>query len=409
MYCLFIVFTFVACGTHQESDIGSVPFGRLDASASLSVNANTLSEDYDAGGIAMYKALAASTTSNMIFSAYAVQTAMGMMYAGAGGNTATNMAQTMSWRLSPTDLPVAHAQLASVIATNANNEGVALQTGTRLWVDATLGLKADYAAGLAQNYQANAVVQPLLSDAEGSRQTINAWVSDQTHALIPSLIPAQALEGAILVQTAAIYFKAPWVATFDRDSAANTPFTHTDGSQSMVTMVRASDIFSYANTDDYQAIDINYGRGSMALLVVIPKGTWTAFEQSLEGAFVHRVLAGLGGSRVDVSLPVLDLQQTPDMTAALKSMGLSDAFNADADFSAIGALPVNMSQILEQATLKLDENGTEAAAAAAVIGEITAANIDPDIVTFTADHPFFFAVHDTISGTPLFTGRVLAP
>ncbi len=414
-YCLLIAAITVACSSHgaaPASDIAAVPFGRLDATVALGANANTLSQDYDSGSIAMYKAFVSETPAptNMVFSAYAVQTAMGMMYAGAGGNTATNMAQAMRWRLSPADLPAAHAQLTTVIATDANSGAIELATGTRIWVDQTLGLKDAYAAVLSQNYQASPVVQPLLPDPEASRQIINGWVSQQTNTLIPELLPAHALDGdTLVVQTAAIYFKAAWTTTFERDAAASTPFTHLDSSQTPVTMIRATGGFQYADANNYQAIDIPYGRGSMAWLVVMPKGSLTDFEQSLDGAFVHQVLAGLTSTEVRVALPVLNLQQTPDMTGALHSMGLVDAFSDSADFSAIGTRAIEISQAFEQAVLKLDENGTEAAAAAAVIGQVPASGTAEPPLTFTVDHPFFFAIHDMRSNTPLFTGRVVAP
>ena len=266
----------VGCGEMLPE---KVFFGRVDRSIALSSNAQTLAHDNREGAIAMVKELNASQ-SNVVFSPYAVQTVMAMMYLGAQGDTETDMANAMRWTLDPNALGEAHENLTTVLSTRLTDlPTMILQTASRIWVADDQVLDETYGASLAQHFQAAPVALDFAKNPDKSRQTINAWVKGQTAGAIRDLLPAHSVNHASLVQTAALRLKAHWQVEFEH--ADDTASFFGAGGVTASPFMYGSNTMNYAVTPDYTAVDVPYDGDVLRLLVVMPQDL-PAFIASLD-------------------------------------------------------------------------------------------------------------------------------
>jgi serpin B len=267
---------------------------------------------------------------------------------------------------------------------------------------------------LAKNY--GAVLRTLdFGQAESARQTINGWVSEQTKGKIEELVPKGYLDSLVrLVLTNAIYFNGKWVLPFEKDSTRDGPFTRLDGSEVSVPMMSQTARFDYTAGDGYQAIELPYRDSNMAMLFVLPKaGRFEEMEATLSSSSVDAIVEDFSAQQVHLTLPKFTFESEFDLSTTLAQMGMPSAFRPPgpdgADFSGMtGQRDLYISAVLHKAYVAVDEEGTEAAAATAVIMKLTSAMPDP-LVQMTLDHPFLFLIRDRDSGTILFVGRIMDP
>jgi serpin B len=209
----------------------------------------------------------------------------------------------------------------------------------------------------------------------------------------------------------AIYFKASWQSQFEVGSTQNAPFYKLDGASMDVPFMNQTEGFGVALMDGYKAIDLPYANGSASMLVILPdEGQFEAVQKLLNNAMVDSIYANLQYGQVNLSLPKFNFESSFDLNGALVSLGMTDAFAADrADFSGMtGSRDLYITRVLHKAFVAVDEEGTEAAAATAVIMGLTSA-MPGDPIEFKVDRPFIFMIRDSQSGSALFVGRVLEP
>jgi serpin B len=247
---------------------------------------------------------------------------------------------------------------------------------------------------------------------EESRQTINQWVSDQTKEKIQDLIP----EGAIktdtrLVLSNAIYFKATWMEPFDENLTEDGLFYGLDGEEIDVPMMSTgSDAnFAYYDGDGFQAVALPYLGGQVSMLVLIPdQGSFKEFEEGFSTELMDEIISELAFTSIELKFPKFEFESEISLAQTLASMGMPEAFSGAADFSGMtGDKDLFISDVFHKAYVGVDEEGTEAAAATAVVMRLTAAPMDP--LQLTVDRPFLFAIRDHQTNSILFMGRVVSP
>jgi serine protease inhibitor len=241
---------------------------------------------------------------------------------------------------------------------------------------------------------------------------INAWVSEATDGLIDAIVdpPINPLTMAFLIN--AIYFEGEWTLQFDPDRTATGDFRRSDGSTVSVPFMSMSDeAFPYAQTPDYQAIELPYGGEAFAMTVVLPSDATDIgeFVESLDAEAWAEIIAGLGETELLVALPKFALEYEKTLNDALEALGMEVAFDpATADFSRMQrdalAMQLHISRVKQKAFVDVDEEGTRAAAVTSVEVGVTSA---PPM--FRADRPFLFAIRERLSGALLFTGVVRDP
>jgi serpin B len=268
--------------------------------------------------------------------------------------------------------------------------------------------KTDFLDLLATDYGAGLQTVDFAADPEAGRLAINAWVAQRTHDRIEELLSQGAIDELTrMVLVNAIYFKASWVYPFDPDQTAPAPFHLLDGSTSEVPMMHAGPRTSYSVGDGWQAIRLPYYGASM--LVIVPdEGRFLEVEALLDPAFIANVETLLGEAQVTLTMPKWESESSLGLIPVLQEMGVHDLFDPyRADLSGIAdASQLYVTDVVHQANVTVDENGTEAAAATAVVVGDTSA---PQPVTLTIDRPFIYLIRDGATGEMLFLGRLLEP
>lgn len=357
------------------------------------------------------------TSGNFFYSPYSISLALVMTYAGARGETAQQMADTLYFILSQEDclhpafnsLDIELSQRGEG-AKGKDGEGFRLNIANAIWGQEGYKFLSEFLDVLAENYGAGLRLLDFANEPEESRITINNWVSDQTEGKIEDLIPQDAIDTLTrLVLTNAIYFNAAWQYLFSEDMTEDGPFYLFDGGKVTVPMMRQVESFGYAEGDGYQAVELPYDGCELSMVLLLPQaGQFDTFEGSLDAQRVDAIVKDLALRRVALTMPKFEFKSSFSLKETLAAMGMPVAFSGGADFSGMtGNRDLFIADVIHEAFVSVDEAGTEAAAATAVVMEMTAPPGAP--VEVTIDHPFIFLIRDIETGAILFFGRVVNP
>jgi serpin B len=354
---------------------------------------------------------------NLFFSPASISTAFAMAYAGAHGQTATEMAAALHFKLPPDRLhPAMGALLAGM---NAPHQGYALSVADALWAQQDEKFLPAYLNLVQANYGAGFRAVDFKTAPDSVRATINQWVEKQTNDKIQNLLgPGTVTPLTRLILTNAIYFKAAWADQFNKDATENKDFHLSASKTIQASTMRNSGSYYYFKGPSFQALLMPYEKDEVSMLILLPDAIdgLPALERSLTAGNLEKWTALLSyAHEVIVSLPRFKITQQFELSSTLEELGVKSAFDAStADFSAItGDKSLSISAAIHKAYIDLDENGTEAAAATAVVMQMAMAarpsSPPPPPIVFTADHPFLFLIRDNQSGGILFMGRVTDP
>jgi len=353
---------------------------------------------------------------NLFYSPYSISVALAMTYAGANGETAQQMADTLHFLLGQEKLHPAFNWLDAELAKRGegaegkDGEGFRLNIVNAIWGQKDYEFLSDFLDVLAENYGAGLRILDFITETEKSRLTINDWVSDQTEGRIEDLIPQGAIDALTrLVLTNAIYFNAAWENPFDKKMTADGPFYLLDGGQVIVPMMKQTESFSYTEGEGYQAVELLYDGDELSMVILLPEaGQFEAFAEGLQAQQVDAIINDLQDTRVTLTMPRFEFDSEFSLKDTLAGMGMPIAFSGDADFSGMtGNQELSISDVVHKAFVAVDEAGTEAAAATSVIIKLTAVPEPP--VEVTIDRPFIFLIRDIETGAILFIGRVMNP
>lgn len=348
---------------------------------------------------------------NVFFSPYSISTALAMTYEGARGKTAEEMQSVFHF---PTDGKLRKSAFAAIHnQLNKPDSKFKLSIANSLWAQKDYKFLSEYLTTLQQYYAGKATNLDFVGATEESRGTINKWVEDKTNDKIKNLLPQGSLTPLTrLVLTNAIYFKGTWIKQFDKSQTKDGDFRVSSTSTIKVPMMHPADknaTFNYAETSDLKILEMPYEGGKLSMLVLLPKGDLSLLEPSLSLDKINDWKSKLREQRVDVLMPKFTLDTKYPMNGTLAQMGMPTAFDEDrADFSGMtGAKSLYISAVIHQAFVDVNEEGTEAAAATAVV--MSGKSVPPPVPIFRADHPFIFVIQDKANGNILFIGRVANP
>ena len=360
---------------------------------------------------------AAAKDSNIVFSPTSLAVALAMLRQGATGDSArqldaflgshdaTSLAQAMNGldhRLSVLSGPQVNS--------DGNRGDVALWSANALWGQQGLPWQPPFLDSLARNFGAGLRTVDYEHDADGARQAINRWVSDQTRGKIADLIPSGALTPASrLTLVNALYFKAPWFSALTRTSRPGA-FTRLDGTQVSVPQMFTGSALARASGDGWKAVQLEYAGEGTAMTVIVPDaGKFDAVRTQIGTGLLPRVLGAVEQSgEVTLTMPTFTIRTKAVLSDALQAVGVRAPFETVHDFDSISPnAELQVGAVRQQAFIAVDEKGTEAAAATSVEMRAGSANAEPFVLN--VDRPFLFVVHDLATGTPLFVGQVLDP
>jgi serpin B len=353
---------------------------------------------------------------NLFVSPYSLSTALAMTYAGARGETAREMAQTLHFTLKPDALDPGFQALIAVIQGGGKSRPYQLSTANALWGRHGEPYLKDYLRRLDSHYGAGLREVDFASDPSRAAETINQWVESQTRGKIKDLIaPSLLSPRTALVLTNAVYFKGDWLHAFsERMTNASDVFLAPGGRKVTVPMMRLTEQFRYLDDDAFQMLEMPYAGEDLSMVLLLPKKAdgLAELEASLTPSNLSDWLGKLYRSEVAVELPRFKLADRLDLKETLSAMGMPLAFDeAKADFSGInGQHDLYLSAVIQKAFIDVNEKGTEAAASTAVvIAKREAPVAGTPIPSFRADHPFVFLIRDKQTGCILFLGRLVDP
>jgi serpin B len=364
----------------------------------------------------LYGALRAAP-GNLFFSPYSISLALAMAYAGARARTEQQMAGTLHFTLSQERMHPAFNALDQELAGRGagargkDGAGFRLNIANALWGQEGYQFLKPFLDTLAVHYGAGLRLLDFAGTPEASRVAINNWVSDQTEGRIEDLIPPGLIDSLTrLVLTNAIYFNAAWASPFAAHLTQDGPFFLLDGTPVETPMMRQVETFGYAAGPGFQAVELPCDGHELAMLILVPDaGQFDSLEQALDAAVLYEALSQLQRRRLALSLPLFKVESQFSLGAILSGLGMPDAFGDQADFSAMEPRgELSITDVVHQAFVAVDEAGTEAAAATAVI-MMTRAMMPVDPLEVTIDRPFFFVIRDLQSGAVLFAGRLVDP
>jgi serpin B len=342
---------------------------------------------------------------NLLTSPYSISLALAMTYAGARGETEQQMADTLHFALPQAQLhPAFNALDRALQGRGQGEQAFRVHLVNAIWGQRGYTFLDTFLDTLAQNYGAGLRTLDFALP-EAARQVINDWVAEQTEKKIEDLLPRGALDAStVLVLANAIYFKAPWQSPFMEKWTQDGAFARLDGSQVAVPMMRVPARFGYVQGMGYQAVELPYGEGEMAMLILVPdRGAFTSFADTLDARRLDDILSSMQSTYLDLTMPKFSYASGFELGETLSAMGMPAAF-VGADFTGMnGTGGIWIDDVYHKTFIAVDEQGTEAAAATAVVMERGLG------APLRIDRPFIYLIRDVDTGAILFVGQVLDP
>ncbi|ELY90201.1 proteinase inhibitor I4 serpin [Natrialba hulunbeirensis JCM 10989] len=381
---------------------------------------------------------------NLFFSPYSVSVALAMTYAGARGETAAEMRETLRYDLpgsaddwstaTESDDTTLHAAFGALESEfdrrNEDGEeieqprddevgadddeskdelGFQLSSANAVWAAEDHPFDDAYFDLLEAYYGAGEHLVDFTGSPDEAREEINAWVEAQTNDRIEDLLPEGSVDASTrLVLTNAVYFLAAWKHDFDPANTEPETFTGLAGAETEVEMMHQAAQLRYAEHEGHQLVELPYANEETSMVVILPaEGEFESFEESFSVDVLAAMLDDASRPQVDLAMPKFGIESKVSLVSVMQELGMQRGFTTSADFSGMvdgETSDLFIGDIIHQSFVEVDEEGTEAAAATAVTMPVSA---PPDQVELTVDRPFLFYIRDQPTETPLFLGRVV--
>jgi len=360
----------------------------------------------------LYRATTNGNNDNLIFSPYSIGQAFSMVYAGARGETASQIRETLNYLPQEGQHAAFNAldrQFASLgnEQTQEGGKPFTLRIANAVWGQQGFAFQQAYLETLAQHYDAGLHTADFATQPAAVADEINHWVAEQTEDRIKDIVgPEQITPDTRLVLANAIYFNAAWTMPFSAGETKDGPFTTLAGDEVTVPLMHGSVRAPYTQGDGYQAVQLPYASSSVDMLVILPHAEWFAdVEQQLNAVFINDLRERGEAYDVTLMMPRWEFDSKLDLKEVLAGMGMEQPFGGEADFSGISDGGLFIADAVHRGTITVDEEGTEAAAAT-VVGMATSAY---PVAEMALNRPFIFAIVERDTGTILFVGRVANP
>ncbi len=354
-----------------------------------------------------------TTGSNLFFSPFSISTAVAMVYAGARTETALQISQTLNFQQGE-KFHIDYSQLLKELVEGAENK-IKLNIANGLWAQKDYKFLDSYFDFVKSNYRSELKNVDFTdnTERENTRKEINVWVEQKTNDKIKDLLSQGDLNSMTrLVLVNAIYFYGNWEEPFNKQRTEPKDFTLLNGNKINIPFMTQRSNYKYYEDAKIQAIEIPYKDNKASMVIFLPKkNKWiTEFENSFDYKYYQDIINALQSHEVRLSVPKFQTTCKISLGTILSQMGMPLAFSSNADFSGMtGKKDLFISEVIHQAFIDVDEKGTEAAAATAVVMKMTSIRMPDEPKIFNADHPFVFLIKDNTTGSILFMGKIMNP
>ena len=347
---------------------------------------------------------------NMFYSPFSISAALGMTYTGSKANTEKQIASVMHFATNDAAFYNNYqAYLASI--NNLNNDAVSIYTANSFWAQADFTFKKEFVEIIRNHFSGEIKNVNFAKEAEKCRQEINKWVESKTNNKIQNLIQPGLIDDLTrLVLVNAIYFKAPWDMPFDEKATKKMDFKTTATTVVSADFMTAENNYKYYTENDFSAIEIPYAKGTLSMLIILPSddNSFTSLQKNIDHTVYQKIVSAMTVKKIRLMLPKFNTTSEFELSDVLQEMGMPEAFSDKADFSGMtGKKDLKISKVVHKAFINVNEAGTEAAAATAVI--IRVKSMPVNVVEFKADHPFMFIIKENTNGSILFAGNIFDP
>jgi len=346
---------------------------------------------------------------NIFFSPISISWAMGMTFAGTSGESQNQISKVFHF---PSNSKTFHAKqggIANELSKKADS--IELKIVNTLWAEKSYSFKHSYSKLMGKTYGAAIQKLDFVSKSEESRGAINDFVLRSTNNRISDLLPKGSVdEYTRLVLTNAVYFKAKWRNQFDKDRTGVANFYLTPETPVKCKMMGMKKEIDYYENESVQAIDLPYAGNNYSMLIILPRQSTSVDEliKNISPEFLRNIINGLSEEELTVSIPKYKLSTGYQLKKVLSDMGMPQPFTDEADFSRMSATnDLKISDVFHKAFIEVDEEGTEAAAATAVV--LMMKSVFGGEKFFTANRPYLFILREKNTGSILFLGKMADP
>ncbi len=373
-----------------------------------SASAQTASESVSAFTFQMYQKVAEKEKGNIFFSPYSISSAMAMTYVGAANETQNQIASTLHFTKDTKALATSMGGLHQSLLSK-NGKGLELSISNRVWVEQTYKVKCSYKRTLKKRFKTSFGKADFIGNFQLERVKINDAVATDTKSLIKDLIPQGGLSPITrLVLTNAIYFKGKWEKQFNPERTRKGDFYVDNSTTVSAQYMTSKEQYNYYEDETLMAVELPYSNDITMLVILPAEGTTISdLGKTLNQQKYQAITSELYSDEVSLMLPKFKSEASLTLSNTLKEMGMPIAFTDDADFTGISNRnDLKITDVFHKAFIEVSEEGTEAAAATAVVVGVKSM---PMTRTFKANRPFIYIIRDTKTGTPLFIGRLMNP
>ncbi len=399
----------------RATDEETIPPAQL--AAPVAEASNTFAWELLDAAIARDTALAED---NLFFSPASIHLALLMTREGARGETLGQFNDVLAlYSDEGEDIDIDFARSAAALIEHLNsigssNEDVELAIANSLWGQEGYQWRNEFLTSLADNFDAPLEQVDYITNFEGAQEAINAWTAEHTNDRIQNIIPDGMLNSMTrLVLVNAIYFRSPWLHTFETHATSTGEFNVSADETMDVEMMYQEEYLRTAQFDGVAVLEMPYADMNLAMYIVLPDvdSNLAATRAWLGEGHLDGAMADLQRSYVALRMPKFRITSEFGLNEVLQNMGLTDAFGENADFTGMSDTAIedglHISDVRHKAFVDVNEDGTEAAAAT-VIGMV-ATSMPPQPTAFTVDRPFMFVIRENTTGDILFVGQVVRP
>lgn len=337
---------------------------------------------------------------NSVCSPLSMTYCLGMVNTGAIGNTSDEITTALGFSSGTEDINQYCKKLMKELPSQDNTTTIDIANCVEVNKGHTL--KEEYKKTVESCY--NALVENRDFRDSGFKDYLNGWIKKRTGGMIPQLFEEINTEAASYIVNA-LYFKGIWANKFDKSNTAKANFTKADGSKTKVDMMYQTEEFKYTETEQFQALNLNYGNGAYAMQILLPVGEYSVNEviEAMKEQSWNELTSGMYSREVSVYMPKFTIEYGGEMNGMLNNLGIKTMFTLNAEFPNFCNTDVFVSKVIQKAKIEVDEEGTKAAAATGA--EMMDASAGPsNTITFRADHPFIFVITEHSTGTIVFMG-----
>jgi len=344
---------------------------------------------------------------NQIISPVSVALALALLENGANGETRQQLQKQLIENGATDEVLSVYSALEKNL--QIHDQVTRLQIANGIFHDKQVQLKQDYQKSTQECLEAQVQEEDFKNQLEQTRQEINKFISDKTESKIPELFKKGALQSEVRIVLAnAVYLKAAWQKAFDKQQTKTGQFYRQGRQQEPqnVQFMKVEDDYRFSQDEKLQVVELKYHQDQLSMYVLLPKQRdgLKELEQRLNGDQLRSIQENLRITKVQIQLPKFSTRSSQNLKPILSKMGLEKLFSSQADLSRLSEEKVQISQAVHEAYIKVDEDGTEAAAATAHGGPL--AHLSGEPTPFIADHPFMYTIVHNPTGAIVFIGKV---